>query len=509
MVDSMKQQKYTNDINKIDEIFNFNRRMTDSDYFQKCPLLWDYKNTNGKIFLSYMYYIRSFKNQIVNLDGNNINLPKGMGEKLISYYMILWLVKNHKTEFNNNYETFIKHIGYYKDCLIISKMAIDRKFTLDEIRSLLMPMASALMEDEYKIVNKYLSGSRKDITLSMASKWAPREGKAYSCLIPFLKQLCNITGKKTNMKWRKYIQQISRFHKIKTIDFLLSSKKYDMVEFNKIPPKAFNMYKYSLLRNTKISDKFIKYMSKIKNTSNIISKYGLLDIFLTNDASDYKLKVWDDYINSIKTTHNIVNNYIPVIDVSGGMFINNSLPIKVAIILSNILCELNTDVFHQKVITYDINTKILDMFEKNIFNKIDDILNSGDLYEDGTINIFSIFHEILDYIIRNNYNRDKFKLTNVFIMSNNESICKNIQNIKMLSELYQTFNMCGYSLPNIICWNICDMELVFNKIENNYTNLTYVCGYQKNMIESFIESSEISKQSTFLHNVKKYINIIV
>jgi hypothetical protein len=244
----------------ICDIFNMSRGVCENDIVNKLPLVWAY-DTSGIWYVALMFYIRNIR----KIDKS----PKGKGERLLSYYMCLWLLKNHKNMFMANYFRFVQEIGCYKDCLNLAKMAKEQKYDDSDIRLLLMPMAVSLMEDENLIIQKHLYKSigtkTNELKLSLAAKWAPREGKAFTQLIPYLKQLCNITGLKSDMKWRKYIQQITYCNKSTTIEKLLSMKQYDMVNFKAVPSKAFNLYKKAFNRIPELTEKFAMFLSKVQS----------------------------------------------------------------------------------------------------------------------------------------------------------------------------------------------------------------------------------------------------
>jgi hypothetical protein len=244
----------------ICDIFNMGRGVCENEIVNKLPLVWAY-DTSGIWYVALMFYMRNIRKM-----GNS---PKGKGERLLSYYMCLWLLKNHKNMFMANYFRFVQEIGYYKDCLNLAKMAKEQKYDASDILLLLMPMAVSLMEDENLIIQKHLYKSigtkTNELKLSLAAKWAPREGKAFTQLIPYLKQLCNITGPKSDMKWRKYIQQITYGNTSVTIEKLLSTKQYDKVNFKTVPSKAFNLYKNAFKRIPELTEKFDMFLSKVQS----------------------------------------------------------------------------------------------------------------------------------------------------------------------------------------------------------------------------------------------------
>lgn len=281
-----------NSVIAICDIINMSRGTYEKDIVDRLPLVWAY-DTSGIWYVALMFYVRNIR----KID----NLSKGKGEKLLSYYMCLWLLKNNKNMFMLNYFRFVQEIGCYKDCLNLAKIAKEKQYTDSDIRLLLMPMAVSLMEDENLIIQKHLNtrGSKTNIlNLSLAAKWAPREGKAFTKLIPYLKQLCNIIEPKSDMKWRKYIQQITYGNTLTTIERLLSMKQYDKVNFNAVPSKAFNLYKNAFKRIPELTEKLVEFLSKVRNG---------------NDTLDINNMYPREILNTSTLTLQIVKDFIPLV----------------------------------------------------------------------------------------------------------------------------------------------------------------------------------------------------
>ena len=138
--------------------------------------------------------------------------------------MALWLLKHDPGMFDKNIYIFVSKLGCFKDCLLMAKIAKNNKYTNKQIDKILMPMAMSLIEDDYNIIKSFINKTKlKDI--SLASKWAPREGKAFSEFIPNLLRLCKLYGKHSKEAWRKLLKCInSQSPNPTTIETLLSRR---------------------------------------------------------------------------------------------------------------------------------------------------------------------------------------------------------------------------------------------------------------------------------------------
>jgi len=131
--------------------------------------------------------------------------------KIFSFELLLWLLKNYENIFTQVYDVFLG--DNYRDCLILAKIAKCLDMDKGKINLLLMPMASALLNDEDKIISGRYLGGNGECLLSSASKWAPRHGKSFAEFIHPLRKLCGIKGRNIDIKWRKFIRGISETRK--------------------------------------------------------------------------------------------------------------------------------------------------------------------------------------------------------------------------------------------------------------------------------------------------------
>jgi hypothetical protein len=288
-----------NDLNGKEAIIRvFNTCRSDdleSINFQNiAKVIWDY---NPVQYVALMFYLRNIRKTNVN----NIQLQKGKGERLLSYYMALWLLEHHEDTFILNSQVLIEDLGYFKDCLNMARIAKDRNMTDHHIDLILYPMAMALMNDEAKIIQTS-EGKDTTIELSLAHKWAPRQGKAFAEFIPCLRKLCNITGPKPQEKWRKYVRAIAQ--KKITTENMMSAREFDNINFAEVPRLAFNLYKNAFSKRDETKDRFAEFIKLTKiHRSLDVSALSVINYPL---AANIPTVTYLDVFNIIK-------EYIPLV----------------------------------------------------------------------------------------------------------------------------------------------------------------------------------------------------
>ena len=271
----------SNEPNYVYELINCKRFTSETTLNRLFDKLWA---EDSSLYMSTMFYIRncrinsSEQNECNEVEEINVSLDQpidmtientvevdGLGEKRIAYYMALWILDNYEECFLENFTTMVKEYGYYKDCINVAMIALHKKYNTHKIKTILLPMVNALIEDENKIYSYMYESNTNTLALSEAVKWLPRKNKAYSGLIHYLNQMLCITGKKSDEEWRRYISFLNKF-KYKSIEQLLSEKNHNAVRFNRIPKKALRMYGNKFIRS-ELKNKYVEFitMNKTEN----------------------------------------------------------------------------------------------------------------------------------------------------------------------------------------------------------------------------------------------------
>jgi len=517
---------------KLLKIFNISRDCSEEDIIRKTIIIWNYtanNKPNGYWFVALIFYFRNINAFTANgLNNTKIKIPKGRGDKLLSYYMILWLLNKDKKLFLLNYDRYIK-LGYYRDCLSLAKIAKNRNYTDEQISLLLEPLANSLIDDEHKIIQNHLNTNKNKLQLSLASKWAPREGKAYSELIPYLKKLCGINGKKSNEMWRKYIQKIKYHHTDKTIETLLSSHEYNLIDFNKVPNKAFNLYKNAFIKNPLLKDKYNAFKKTVKSKTDVsIQSYEILNKYISKIIFNGKLtnidteteSCWNHYINnSLNNSLSLDRSeyeYIPVIDMTGSMFYNQSInkvaPAKVAITLGIIMSIINKGVFNRKTISFCSNPKLTSIDGDTALEQINSLQSAiTDINPINNLDIEKVYTTLLDFIIRNKIAPEQVKQLKIIIFTDTDfdTVIKNKKTVfDKLNDMYSLFN---YTIPQLIFWNLNGEVLEYNLYRNNLCDnkIIHINGFDPNVTDLFLDSGEFNLHQLPMYILDKYLQLVV
>jgi hypothetical protein len=497
------------------------------------PILWNYGEPRGQLFISLMFYIRNFRKKAYIINNSICHINNGRCEKMLSYNMSLWLLKNKPLMFTNNHMRFIHDMGCYKDCLVLSKMASARNYSNNQIHMILLPMATSLINDSKiidQITNQHISQNANDTVsnllslLSLASKWAPREGKLFNEFIPQLKQLCGITGPKSNMLWRKYIQKIVK-HIPTTIESNLSKKKYNNINFKTIPQLAKKKYRNTFMNTPELRTPYMKYLNNptdilyeydTTNAHDLLNRYlptMLINIRLYNKDIDTENK-WKNYIdtaiNSSLSLDRAQYNFIPIIDMSESMSsIKNALYTRVAIVLGITMGIVNTGVFNRKSITFSSTPILTSINGDTAYEQINSLRsaieqpNAGSKY---SMDICSVFDTLLTFILFNKTPQQEVTKLKLVIFTD-KPFNKNTQKQNYIDTIRVKYVENGYTPPQIIYWNL-HGDVIYNTPDTDVDSIVFINGFDSHIIDHFLDSGLLNTSSLPMYILSQYTQLV-
>ena len=481
------------------DLFNINHFYENSDYE-------NIYNYNKKQYVALMFFLRNIR--------ENKEINRGKGERYLSYTMALWLLRKDPILFDRNIYVFVSELGCFKDCLLMAMLAKNDNYTESEINKILLPMALSLIEDDYNIVKSFIDG-KKVKHISLASKWAPREGKAFHEFIPNLQKLCNINSIKSKEKWRKYIKNIvNKSPNPTTVETLLSDKRYGDIIFSDIPLKAFNLYSNHFKQNTFTRDKFENY---IKNKKAKYNKYSsIIDIirpyihqYLNSqmEFNDIYENKWLGYINNMSVINTCKYNIIPAFDTSPSMFMYDSFNICISLMIGILLSKKYGGIMQNKSITFNDRANIYNIKGDTLYENIQCIFKKTNKRgSEHGINFIELFYNILEYCKLNNISNEDLLNTKIILFTDigYKYCCNKIQDHKF-QVLLNKFNKCGYTnLPQLVIWNLCG-KLSVSDINDNIIQIN---GFDTSILKDCILNDNLCSENIAVNFINKYNKFI-
>ena len=414
---------------------------------EDCILL--FKNAyeeNAEYALKCLFYLR--------------DILGGQGERRFFRVVMKWLANNHPDAARRN----IKHVA-----------ALGR---WDDLYTF---VGTLIEEEVFAFMKKQLVLDVSSKTPSLLAKWLKSENTSSKESV----KLAKITMAHFGLTPRQYRKTLSILReRIKVLERLMSAKRWDEIEFDKIPSRAGLIYKNAFARHDvermqmATMDALVSYedFAKDKNTKvNAKALYPYecvaeaLKLFRTGSYRSMRNlpsmddvnrlmvnKYWDnltDYFNGATF------NGIAVVDTSGSMVDSTaSAPINVAISLGLYCAERAKGPFAGHYISFASRPQLIKTEGVDFVDKVQRIYRTN-LVDD--TNIEATFDLLLATAINNNCAQEDIP-QNVIIISDMEfnaargawSWSPKASTKTLMEGIEAKWNANGYKMPNLVFWNV-------------------------------------------------------
>ena len=324
-------------------------------------------------------------------------------------------------------------------------------------------------------------------TPSLLAKWLKSENTSSM----ESRLLAKKTRQHFGMTAKQYRKTLSILReRINVLERLMSSGKWDEIEFDKIPSRAGLIYKNAFARHdiermkseknvvsyadfakdttTKVNAKALypyEVVDKAINLMGFCDYFGRRNIALDNTDRLMINKYWDNLADYIQGA---AFNGIAVVDTSGSMTgCTADAPINVAISLGLYCAEKNQGPFKDHFITFESTPHLIKVEGVDFCDKVERITRAD---WGGSTNIEAVFDLLLDTALRNKCSQDEIP-QNVIIISDMEfNYCVTSNNNNMARRSYfnepmfntetlfeameRKWNKHGYEMPQLTFWNV-------------------------------------------------------
>ena len=439
--------------------------------------------------LKCLFYIRSIRN--------------GQGERRFFRVVMKWLATQYPDTVRANLAEIVAH-GRWDDLYTLCDTPVETDMF-------------AFMKRQF-----VLDASSK--TPSLLAKWLKSENTSSKESVKLAKKTIKYF-EITPRQYRKILSMLRE--RIKVLERLMSAKRWDEIEFDKIPSRAGMIYRNAFARHDvermkmATMDSIVSYSDFAKDTTTKVNAKALypyecvaeaLKLFRT--GSYYSMrnlppmddtqrlmvnKYWDNLTDYFKGAS---FNGIAVVDTSGSMVSSSaSAPINVAISLGLYTAEKAKGPFAGHYISFASRPQLIKTEGVDFCDKVQRIYRTN--LVDNT-NIEATFDLLLDTAIRNNCSQDEIP-QNVIVISDMEfdscainnnmfnggswrSLSRNYLSKNNMETLFEAIEKKwaahGYKLPHLIFWNVQARQNNIPMI--GVGNVSYVSGFSPSIFEQIM-----------------------
>lgn len=407
----------------------------------------------------------------------------GQGERRYFRVVLNWLAKNHPEDVIRNLEN-IPFYGRWDDLYALVGTPVEDKM--------------------FYLMKQQLVLDLKSKTPSLLAKWLKSENTSSH----ESRQLATLTRKKFNLTSREYRKALSSLReRIRVLERLMSAKRWDEIEFDKIPSRAGMIYRNAFARHdierqktgkttyedfmkdtkTKVNAKMLYPYECVAAATNVMRKsFGWWCSDSEPALDDVNRlavnKYWENLADYFKGA---ALNAIAVVDTSWSMTGNEaSAPINVAISLGLYCAEHNKGPFAGHYISFSSRPQWIATEGVDFCDKVARIYRTN-LCENTDIE--ATFDLLLKIALRPDVKKEDIP-QNIIIISDMEFDAARQwkgNSGTLMEHIADKWRAWGLEMPNLIFWNVQARQ---NNIPMTVKDgITFVSGFSPVLFEQIMK----------------------
>jgi hypothetical protein len=356
------------------------------------------------------------------------------------------------------------------------------------------------------LVRKQLVKDKRSENPSLLAKWMPSENASSRQT----KKYARILREHYGVKPREYRKLLSELRsRISLVETKLTEKKYDAIEYDKLPSKAGMIYRNAFLRNDE--NRYREFLDALSLGTKKVNSSTLYPYEITSKAMSYygmdrsQVQLLDgmwknlpNYVGDKK------ENSIAVVDVSGSM---SGRPMEVAISIGLYLAERNEGHFHNNFFTFSERPQLVTIQGTNIVEKVRNIRSSNWGY---STDIEAVFNKLLDVAVTYSVPQEDM-VEKLYIISDMQfNQADRGANAHIFKEMAKKYERYGYKMPSLVFWNVDARETNTPFTQNDF-GVQLVSGFSPSIFTTLMSGEVTTPYDLMLRAIdtERYAEITV
>jgi hypothetical protein len=373
----------------------------------------------------------------------------GAGERQIFRDILKYLVENHPNVVKQNIQA-IPHFGRWDDLSVLFGTELEADAT-----------------------NMFVSGLI--VENGLCAKWIPRKGVIFNAIRKVLKT--------TPKNLRNLLVGISN-----TVEQKMCANQWNEIEYEKTPSLAMGRYTKAFAKHD--LGGFTEYLNKLKKGETKVNAGAVYpyNVVQTMNQGSWELanEQWKSLPNFMEGT---TERILPVVDVSGSMgsVVSGSITcLDVAISLGLYISERNEGVFKDSFITFSEKPQL-----QVLSGSLRERYNQMSQADWGmNTNLELVFNVVLNQALKHKVLPEDMP-SKILIMSDMEFDQATRQSESAIQMIRRQYEESGYSLPQIIFWNIQSRGGNF-PVRHNESGTALISGLSPSIVKSVLGGKEMT-----------------
>jgi hypothetical protein len=376
----------------------------------------------------------------------------GAGERQIFRDILKYLVENHPNVVKQNIQA-IPHFGRWDDLSVLfgTKLEAD---------------ATKMFVDGLIVEN------------GLCAKWIPRKGVIFNAIRKALKT--------TPKNLRNLLVGISN-----TVEQKMCANQWTNIEYSKTPSLAMGRYTKAFAKHDITG--FTEYLEKLKKGETKVNAGAVYpyNVVQTMNQGSWELanEQWKSLPNFMEGT---TERILPVVDVSGSMgsIVSGSITcLDIAISLGLYISERNEGVFKDSFITFSEKPE-LQVLSGTLKERYEQ-MSQADWGMNTNLNL--VFNLILNQALKHKVLPEDMP-SKILIMSDMEFDQATRQSDSAIQMIRRQYEESGYTLPEIIFWNIQSRGKNF-PVRHDESGTALISGLSPSIVKSVLGGKEMTPVS--------------
>lgn len=350
------------------------------------------------------------------------------------------------------------------------------------------------------LIKEQLDADLKSEHPSLLAKWLPshRSHNVNSVIAKKVMSGLSMSEK----EYRKTLSELR--NKLNIVEKNLTDKKYENIDFSKVPTKA--MLKYTNAYMNRMLEKYSEFKNQVKTGETKINNEGLFAYEIVKNllwgakADDelYDL-MWNNQKDILKGCD---TNVLVMADTSGSMTCYGGIPYATSVGLALYTSERNTGIFKNHFITFSDKPYLCEIKGKTIKEKVNNI----PCYVANT-DIDKAFELVLTSAKENNL--DQKELPSHLLIISDMEFDQGVYS-KTGTNLHgwkRAFKEEGYKLPKIIFWNVAGRTngTPATKFDND---VAMISGFSTNILKNILTIENYTPTNIMLEKLAVYLEML-
>lgn len=317
----------------------------------------------------------------------------------------------------------------------------------------------------------------------LCAKWLPRKGPVAADLRKHMAM--------TPKQYRKTLVGLTN-----VVESLMCAKKWDQIDFSKLPSLASARYRTAFHRNTETYKEYVEKLTKgdksVKVNTGAVYPYDVLKSVimqhwgakqLTQTERDFIVAQWDALPNYVGDA-----NVLPMVDVSGSMTClaggkGTVRCIDVAVSLGLYLADKNQGAFKDIFSTFSTSPELLKL-KGNVLQKADQMEQSS---WSGSTDFIAAIKQVLDVAVKGNVPQAEMPKVLLILSDMQFNQCARYDDSAMES-IRRNYTAAGYEVPRVVFWNINASDNVPVKHDTN--GVALVSGFSPTIVRNVLNAGD-------------------